>query len=123
VVEATLKAAIRIPSSAGPTHPMVSVPSFMIASRLLAPIGVTALQLLTNHFLALYCKGVVRAFGRTPQQNAPTTIRSFCQPTQKEAPTVHPPDGPVERHHPLECKPLDSVWHPSQGAKREYSAD
>ena len=29
------KAAIRIPSSAGPTHPMVSVPSFMIASRLL----------------------------------------------------------------------------------------
>jgi len=34
------KAAIRIPSSAGPTHPMVSVPSFMIASRLLAPLRV-----------------------------------------------------------------------------------
>jgi hypothetical protein len=36
------KAAIRIPSSAGPTHPMVSVPSSMIASRLLAPIGVAS---------------------------------------------------------------------------------
>jgi len=36
------KAAIRIPSSAGPTHPRVSVPSFMIASRLLAPIGVAS---------------------------------------------------------------------------------
>ena len=38
------KAAIRIPSSAGPTHPMVGVPSFMIASRLLAPIGVAPLR-------------------------------------------------------------------------------
>jgi hypothetical protein len=38
VVEATLKAAIRIPISAGPTRPRVSVPSFMIASRLLAPL-------------------------------------------------------------------------------------
>ena len=34
------KAAIRMPSSAGPTHPMVSVPSSMIASRLLAPLRV-----------------------------------------------------------------------------------
>jgi len=38
------KAAIRIPSSAGPTHPMVSVPSSMIASRLLAPICVATLR-------------------------------------------------------------------------------
>jgi len=40
------KAAIRIPSSAGPTHPMVSVPSSMIASRLLAPlrVGVATLR-------------------------------------------------------------------------------
>jgi len=30
------------PSSAGPTHPMVSVPSSMIVSRLLAPIGVAS---------------------------------------------------------------------------------
>jgi hypothetical protein len=29
-----------MPSSAGPTRPMVSVPSFMIASRLLAPLRV-----------------------------------------------------------------------------------
>jgi len=40
------KAAIRIPSSAGPTHPMVSVPSSIIASRLLAPlrVGVATLR-------------------------------------------------------------------------------
>jgi len=38
------KAAIRIPSSAGPIHPMVSVPSSMIASRLLARIGVATLR-------------------------------------------------------------------------------
>ena len=70
-----------------------------------AGCGLTAVD--TNQFLGLYCKGVVRAFGRTPQQNAPTTNRSFCQPTQKEAPTVHPPDGLLEsktRFRP--CRPL-----------------
>jgi len=33
-----------MPNSAGPTHPMVSVPSSMIASRLLAPICVATLR-------------------------------------------------------------------------------
>ena len=30
--------------------------------------------------------------------------RSFCQPTQKETPTMHPPDGLLERLHSLERK-------------------
>ena len=35
-----------MPSRAGPTHPVVSVPSFMIASRLLVPlrVGVATLR-------------------------------------------------------------------------------
>jgi hypothetical protein len=43
---AQAKAAIRIPSSAGPPHPMVSVPSSIIAPRLLAPlrVGVATLR-------------------------------------------------------------------------------
>jgi len=39
------KVAIRIPGSAGPTHPMVSMPSSMIAPRLLAPLRVGAATL------------------------------------------------------------------------------
>ena len=85
---------------------MVSVPSFMIASRLLAPIGVAssargvgeggtsrvavgqggaALRLLTNRFLGLYFYLL--------------SVRLFPPVNAKEAPTVYPPDGPLERLH------------------------
>jgi len=71
--------------------------------------GGAALRLLTNRFLGLYFYL--------------SSVRLFPSVNAKEVPTVHPPDGPLDRLHPLECKPLNSVWHPSQGPKREYSAD
>jgi len=37
--------------------------------------------------------------------------RSFCQPTQKEAPTVHPPDGPLESLHFPEQRPFSAFCH------------
>jgi hypothetical protein len=40
-------------------------------------------------------------------------IRLFCQPTQKEMPTVHPPDGPLERLHSPEQRPFSAFCHPN----------
>ena len=34
--------------------------------------------------------------------------RSFCQPTQKETPTMHPPDGPLARLHSPEQRPFSA---------------
>ena len=73
------KAAIRIPSSAGPTHPIVSVPSFMIVSRLLDPTGV----LITARGVGLggtsrvgVGQGVAVSCGSAPaSQNAPAPVR------------------------------------------------
>ena len=61
-----------------------------------ARVAVTALRLLTNRFLRLILL---------------LLIRLFCQPTQKETPTMHPPDGPLARLHSPEQRPFSAFCH------------